>query len=201
MTIRRIVVSGGPGAGKTTLWRAIAAAHPERVLAVPEVATMLLSHVFPPVNSLESRCALQRAIFAVQRNLEAAYEARLLPGQVLLCDRGIPDGAGYWPEGRDAFFMAMQTELQAELARYEAVVFMESAAVGGLSIAEGNQVRTEDLQTAVTIDQRLRDVWSEHPMFRHVPQHEDFAAKLKAGNSIVAAWLDAIAALEPAARH
>ena len=189
MSIRRIVVSGGPGAGKTTLWRELADAHPERLIAVPEVATLLLTHVFPTVRNHDERIALQRAIFSVQRSLESAYETRLLPGQVLLCDRGVPDGGGYWPTGHEAFFEAMQTEWQAELARYEAVVFMESAAVGGWSIAQGNAIRSEDQRAAVEIDRRLCQVWAPHPKFQHVSQHPDFTAKIAAGKAIVAGWL------------
>jgi predicted ATPase len=189
VTIRRIAVSGGPGAGKTTLWREIAAAHPERIVAVPEVATLMLTHVFPSVRSPDERRALQRAIFAVQRSLEQAYESRLAPGQLLLCDRGVPDGGGYWPDGHAAFFDDMRTQWQAELGRYEAVVFMESAAVGGWSIAHGNAVRSEDQEAAVQVDRRLRAVWAPHPKFHHVPQHADFAVKLTLGKALVADWL------------
>jgi len=174
----RIAVSGGPGAGKTTLWRAVAQAHAARVLPVPEVATLLFSHVFPQVQHESERRAVQRAIFSVQHSLEHVYEQRLVASQVLWCDRGVPDGGGYWPEGPDPFFQAMQTEWQAELARYSAVLFMESAAVGGMSISDGNHTRTEDLQTAVHLDRRLHQVWSAHPNFHVVPAERDFSLKI-----------------------
>jgi predicted ATPase len=189
MAIRRIAVTGGPGAGKTTLWREIANAHQERVLAVPEVATLMFAHVFPPVRSEHERRAVQRSIFEVQRNLEQVYESRLAPGQVLLCDRGVPDGGGYWPEGPEAFFLAMQTEWQPELLRYEAVVFMESAAVGGLSIAHGNAVRSEDQATAAELDRRIRAVWTPHPNFCHVAHQTDFATKIALGKAALATRL------------
>jgi predicted ATPase len=175
---RRIAITGGPGAGKTTLWRALAAAHPERVLAVPEVATMMFQHVFPSVQNEHERCAVQRAIFDVQHNLERFYEARLAPTQVLLCDRGTPDGGGYWPQGHQHFFEAMNTAWQKELARYEAVLFLETAAASGLSIAEGNAIRGEDHAAACAIDQRLREVWSVHPKYAFIPCQPDFAAKI-----------------------
>jgi predicted ATPase len=193
MSIRRIAVTGGPGAGKTTLWREIASAYPERMLAMPEVATLMLAHVFPAVLNHDERLALQRAIFHVQRNLEQVYESRLAPGQFLLCDRGLPDGAGYWPDGPEAFFASMQCEWLAELARYEAVVFMESAAVGGLSIASENLTRTEDLSSAALLDRRLRAVWAPHPNFHHVPHQADFAAKVERGRASLDAWLSEFA--------
>jgi predicted ATPase len=178
MAVVRIAVSGGPGAGKTTLWRSIAKSHRPRVQAVPEVATLLFSHVFPGVQNAAERCAVQRAIFEVQRNLEQVYEGRLTGDQVLWCDRGVPDGAGYWPHGHAHFFETMQTEWQAELARYDAVLFLESAAVGGLSIASANRTRTEDLETASALDQRLKEVWLSHPRFHHIPHESDFALKI-----------------------
>lgn len=176
--VRRIAITGGPGAGKTTLWRALMAAHPDRVLAVPEVATLMFQHVFPSVQSERERSAVQRAIFSVQHNLERFYEARVQPGQVLLCDRGTPDGGGYWPDGHEAFFEAMSTRWHDELARYEAVLFLETAAARGLSIAEGNAIRGEDLVAACAIDRRLRDVWSVHRKFAFIACEPDFSAKI-----------------------
>jgi predicted ATPase len=186
LAIRRIAVTGGPGAGKTTLWRELAVAHTARVVPVPEVATLMFQHVFPSVRCERERRAVQSAIFHVQRQLEQVHEARAEGDQILLCDRGTPDGGGYWPSGHQAFFDDMATSWQAELARYDAVLFLESAAVGGLSIAAGNDVRLEDLAQAVAIDGRLRHVWSSHARFCHVPHARSFADKLQAAHAAFA---------------
>jgi predicted ATPase len=188
--VRRIAVTGGPGAGKTTIWRALAARHPERVVAVSEVATMMFQHLFPAVADAVDRELVQRTIFETQRNVEAVYERRLQQGQVLLCDRGTPDGAGYWPGGCEAFFEAMQTRWEHELARYEAVLFLETAAAGGLSIAEGNPIRSEALDAAVAIDRRLHEVWSRHPRFQLVEHQREWPDKLALGTAALAGLLD-----------
>jgi predicted ATPase len=187
--MRRIAVTGGPGAGKTTVWRELARAYPARVVAVPEVATLLLANVFPRVQNERERHAVQRAIFEVQKNLEAVHEGRLQSDQVLLCDRGTPDGAGYWPEGHDHFFAAMETDWDAEIGRYDAVLFLETAAAGGLSIASANTTRTEDLETALRIDRSLREVWSRHPRVMHVAHERDFGLKVARGGAALRALL------------
>jgi len=189
LAIRRIAVSGGPGAGKTSLWRGLADSHAAHLLPVPEVATLMFRHVFPPVASEQERRALQRAIFHVQRELESVYAARLGDGQILLCDRGTVDGGGYWPSGHLAFFDEMATAWEEELLRYDAVLFLETAAAGGLAIDRGNSVRTEDLATAVAIDRRLRDVWSSHPNFLYVPHALHFDDKLAHGAATFERWL------------
>lgn len=187
--ITRIAVTGGPGGGKTTVWRQLASAHAARVQAVPEVATALFRHVFPEVRSEAERCAVQRAIFQVQEQLEAFHAARCAHGQVLLCDRGTPDGGGYWPAGHEAFFAVMGTCWADQLARYDAVLFLETAAVGGYAIDAGNETRREDLATAVEIDRRLHAVWARHPRFLHVPHEPDFSVKLARAEAALHALL------------
>lgn len=189
MSTRRIAVTGGPGGGKSTVWRVLTAAQGDRVLAVPEVATLLFRHVFPQVESAPERCAVQRAIFRVQEELEQFYLARAQADQVLLCDRGSCDGAGYWPDGFDAFFSAMGTSWERELARYDAVLFLETAAVGGYAIHEGNETRSESLAEAVAVDARLRRVWERHACFVHIPHAADFAEKLARAQQALAALL------------
>jgi len=73
----------------------------------------------------------------------------------------------------------MHTTCEAELARYEAVVFLETAAAASLAIADNNDTRTEDGQTAVAIDRRLHAVWSRHPRFHHVACRPVFEDKLR----------------------
>ena len=55
------------------------------------------------------------------------------------------------------------------------------AAAGGLSIASSNTTRTEDLETALAIDRRLREVWSRHARVAFVPHERDFGQKVCRG--------------------
>lgn len=173
----RIVLTGGPGGGKTTAADLFRRELGERVVVVPEAATILFSGGFPRSHEADARRSAQRAVFHVQRNLEDAMSA-LYPGRILLCDRGTVDGAAYWPANGDDYFSASATTIEDELGRYDAVLFFESAAVGGISIEGGNPVRVEGLPEAVELDRKMRALWTRHPRFHLVPHHTSFFHKI-----------------------
>ncbi len=174
---KRIVLTGGPGGGKTTAADLLRRELGSRVVIVPEAATILFAGGFPRVDQWDANRAAQSAIFHVQRNLEDVQSA-LYPDRTLLCDRGTVDGAAYWHDGADSFFHSVGTTLDTELSRYDAVVFFETAAVAGLSIEGGNPVRRESLAQAVQLDGRLRALWSQHPRFTLVEHNTSFLKKI-----------------------
>jgi hypothetical protein len=148
----------------------------DRVVIVPETASMLFTGGFPRRPEPEARRAAQTAIYYVQRGLEDVFAATY-PTRVLLCDRGTIDGAAYWPNSADEFFASANTTLEAELARYDHVIFFETAAVGGIVI-EGNPVRIEDLAESVALDGKLRALWAKHPRFTLIRHDASFLRKI-----------------------
>ena len=176
----RIVLTGGPGGGKTTAADLFRREIGDGVVVVPEAATILFQGGFP--RSLEAHAlrSAQTAIYHVQRRLEDT-QAALFPGRTLLCDRGTVDGAVYWPGSPHEYFHAVDTTLEAELARYDAVIFFETAARGGVSIEGGNPIRNESLAEAVRLDDKLRAIWSRHPRFILVPHNRSFFKKISFG--------------------
>ncbi len=176
----RIVLTGGPGGGKTTAADLFRREIGERVVIVPEAATLLFGGGFPRSREVHARRAAQRAIYHVQCNLEDVQSA-LYPERILLCDRGTLDGAAYWPDNADGFFEETGSSLERELGRYDAVIFFESAAVGGISIEGGNPTRVESNPEALELDRRLRALWSRHPRFVVVPHNPSFVKKIMFG--------------------
>lgn len=176
----RIVLTGGPGGGKTTAADLFRREIGERVVIVPEAATILFQGGFPRSREPRASRFAQTTVFHVQRNLEDV-QAALYPGRTLLCDRGTVDGAAYWPGTPHDYFSAVGTTLEAELRRYDAVIFFETAAVGGASIEGGNPIRNESLDEAVKLDGRLRALWARHPRFILVPNNQSFFKKISFG--------------------
>lgn len=176
----RVVLTGGPGGGKTTAADLFRRELGEQVVVVPEAATLLYSGGFPRTGSVGVCEATQRAIYQVQINLEAAQFAHY-SGRVLLCDRGTIDGSVYWPHGPMHFFSEIGSSIENELARYDGVIFFETAAVGGISIEGGNPVRIENLSEALEIDKKLKNLWSKHPNFVFVPHSNSFIKKVNNG--------------------
>lgn len=177
---RRVVVTGGPGGGKTTAVDFFRREIGDQLVIVPEAATMIFSGGFPRSAEAHACMAAQRAIYHVQRNLEDVQSARY-PERVLLCDRGTVDGAVYWPGEPDGFFRELGTSLEAELERYDAVIFFESAAVGGMGIEGGNPIRNETLAEAAVLNSQLREIWGKHPHFKVVEHNPSFYRKLGLG--------------------
>lgn len=176
----RIVVTGGPGGGKTTAADLFRRELGDKVVVVPEAGTILFSGGFPRSANPDALKAAQKAIYHTQCEIEVA-QAAIYPKRALLCDRGTVDGVAYWPDDGTDFFATVGSSIETELSRYDAVIFFESAAAGGLSIEGGNPVRNESIDLAVALDRRLREAWSRHRDFTFVPHQTSFFKKLSMG--------------------
>lgn len=170
---KRVVVTGGPGAGKTAvleLARRNLCAH---VHVLPESARIVLGGGFPRgVSTFARRCA-QRAIFHVQSQLEAMI-ADHDDVVLALCDRGTIDGLAYWPGDPKDFFEQLGTTLEAQLARYDAVIHLRTPDGEGY---RNDAVRIETEREAHEIDARLVEVWSAHPRRVVIDSTTDFLVK------------------------
>ncbi|MGZ3694268.1 MAG: AAA family ATPase, partial [Bdellovibrionota bacterium] len=123
-------------------------------------------------------CAVQRAIFSVQHELEVTYLVEY-PEKALVLDRGVIDGAAYWPEGPENFFAALGTSFEAELARYDKVIYLTSAAESDYLLHKGrNPNRKEDWQEAQRLDALTLSLWRKHPNFTLIANNRSFQRKV-----------------------
>lgn len=173
---RLVVLTGGPGAGKTAVLEVVRRNFCEHVAVLPEAASILFGGGFPRRVTLPARRAAQRAIWHVQRGLERMVIEEGMAA-VALCDRGTVDGLAYWPDAPESYWSALGTTLEAELARYAAVIHLRTpSAESGYN--HRNPVRTESALEAARIDERIARAWSEHPRRCFVENAHDFVEKL-----------------------
>lgn len=170
---KRIVLTGGPGAGKTAVLELMRKTLCEHVKVVPEAAGVVFGGGFPRGDELEVRRAAQRAIYFIQRELETATLAT--NSAIALCDRGTIDGFAYWP-GPDDLWAALGTTHDAELARYDAVIHLRTPSLDG-GYNRQNPLRRESAAEAAAIDARIAEAWAGHPRRYEVGSMPDFLAK------------------------
>ena len=171
---RRVVLTGGPGAGKTALLELIRKSFCSHVRVLPEAAGVVFGGGFPREDDPACRRAAQRAIFHVQRELENAGDSH--NPAIVLCDRGSVDGLAYWPGPAEEFWSSLGTTLYAELSRYDAVIHLRTP-TAQLGYNHQNPLRTESATVAAETDARILQAWESHPRRRLIESSIDFLDK------------------------
>jgi predicted ATPase len=182
---RRIVVTGGPGAGKTAVLELFRQSSCSHVSVLPEAAGIVFGGGFPRGDANEPRCAAQRAIFYVQRELEATVAGT--NAALVVCDRGTVDGAAYWP-GPEELWGAVATTRAEQLARYHAVVHLRTPMADG-GYNHQNPLRVESAVEAAVIDARIAECWAGHPRRFFVDADPSFLVKAQRALAILRAEL------------
>lgn len=172
-----IVVTGGPGAGKTAVLEVVRRHFTDQVAVLPEAASIVFGGGFPRRPTPEGRRAGQRAIFHVQRELETLTrdEAK---AHIALCDRGTLDGLAYWPGDAADFFRHTGTTYETELARYSMVIHLRTPPADG-GYDHSNPLRIESAAEAAKIDAHIEQIWSSHPHRVIVENNSAFVHKVE----------------------
>ena len=170
-----VVLTGGPGGGKTAVLEMARRYFCQHVVIAPEAASIVFADGFLRSDSPNGRRAAQRAIFHLQRALETVALENPKTA-VVLCDRGTLDGLAYWPGSRQNFCNEFGIDYEKELHRYAAVVHVEVPALAWGY--EKNRVRKESVSEAREIDKRIAEAWRGHPRVMTVGARAGFLEKL-----------------------
>lgn len=178
--MKKIVITGGPGGGKTTALDLFRREFRHDVYIVPEAATILFQNGLERSQDLEDLKRTQLSIYQLQICLESIYQSNK-KNFCQICDRGTLDSLAYWPGSESSFLEAAETTIEKEFKRYDAVIFFETGATGGSDIKSNNPQRTENTQEAITLDKNPQEVWSRHQNYHFISSNSSFIDKVIEG--------------------
>lgn len=192
-SVTRIVLTGGPCAGKSSAMEHLAKAAEREgydLYTAPEAATLLFgagcsAEGVDAEGLFRIQEGIMRTQLALERSLTTIAESTGRPS-ILVYDRGICDGKGYVPKETwermlrsiDSTHDGDDTRGVSEeyvLGRYDGVVHLTTAADGAERFYKhgattddtGKAVyRRESAEEATVMDRKMREVWAAHP--RHV---------------------------------
>ena len=198
MEIRKIVITGGPCAGKTTALSWIQNSFTKkgyRVLFVPETATELISGGVAPW-TCGSNIDYQKGQVRLQLVKEDIFlkAAQTMPADriLIVCDRGALDNRAYMDDEEWAQVLdALHVDEVSLRDSYDAVFHLVTAARGAEDAytLSNNAARTESVEQARELDDKLIAAWTGHPHLRIIDNATDFQKKLERLLSEISSFL------------
>ena len=188
MEIKKIVITGGPCAGKTTAMNRIQGVFTKlgyRVLFVPETATELITGGVAPWT-----CGTNVEYQVCQMQLQLEKERIFTQGALtmpvdkilLVCDRGALDNKAYMTQADFDKVLSVVGHNEVELRdSYDAVFHLVTCAKGAEEFytLENNGARTESVDQAVALDDKLIASWTGHPHLKIIDNDANFENKMK----------------------
>lgn len=186
-SIYKIVITGGPCAGKSTAMTRIQeeySKHGFAVLFIPESATdIILSGI--TFSSMSNPLEFQKIIATNQLNKEKLYESTALnmvnaDKVLIVCDRGVIDGKAYLnPIEYNQLLRNIGTSEVELRDNYDAVFHLVTAAKGAEKFySYNNPARGENLEEARLADDKVLSAWAGHPHLRVIDNSSDFEEKM-----------------------
>lgn len=188
MVTKKIVITGGPCGGKSTGLEWIKKAFTDMgytVLFIPETATELISGGVCPWTT-GSNVDFQKCVMRLQlekeKTFEAAAETMSAEKVLIVCDRGAVDNKAYMTQEEFSQVLSFSDIDEVTLRdSYDAVFHLVTAAKGAEKFytTSNNTARTETVEQASALDDRLVSVWTGHPHLRIIDNSTDFEGKMK----------------------
>lgn len=197
--LTKIVITGGPCAGKSTAMSRIQSEFSARgytVLFVPETATELITGGVAPW-TCRTNGEYQKLQMRLQLEKERIFEraAAGMAGEriLIVCDRGLLDNRAYMNEEEMADVLFELGLSEGELImEYDAVFHLVSAAKGAdeFYTTANNAARRESREEAAMLDDRIISAWEKHPCRYVIDNSHDFEEKMRLLTDRIAEFLD-----------
>lgn len=184
----KIVLTGGPCAGKTTAIQDIEREFSEKgynVIVVPEAATLLINMGIKPFgNNALSLYDFQKFVIRMQLELEQFANDGVIystKDTIVVCDRGLLDDKAYVSECE---FKDLLAELGIEekqlMDRYDKVIHLRTAAYGKEEAytLSNNSARTESIEEARCKDDLTLNSWLGYRNLRIIGNDTSFKEKI-----------------------
>ena len=187
--MKKIVLTGGPCAGKTTALVKIMEHFSSigyKVFIIPELPTLFLQAGMDYLTDNKDlfyegeKATLEMQIALEDKFLQMAKSVK--QPVLIVCDRGTMDISAYMnPVLWNQIISDAKMNNEMLRSRYDAVLHLVSAADGAEQFytTATNNKRTEGIELARILDKKVIQAWSEHPHLRVINNHEDFETKLE----------------------
>lgn len=184
MSVEKIVITGGPCAGKSTAMSKIQTELSQlgyKVLFIAESATELITSGLNPITTDN----FQKYLTKYQLDKEKIYEdvaSQTNEKVLIVCDRGVLDNKAYMTEAEWESILKYLNTSEVELRdNYGAVFHLVTAAKGAEEFytTANNTARRETVEEAAMMDDKTIDAWTGHPHFRIIDNSTDFDTKIK----------------------
>ena len=195
MDIVKIVITGGPCAGKSTAMSKIQKEFIKMgylVLFIAETATELITGGITPINDPD----FQSHLLNLQIEKEATYiqAAKSIGAEkvLIVCDRGVIDNKAYMTDEQfeSILYKTPYSEIEVRDS-YDAVFHLVTAAKGAVEFytTENNAARTETPEQAAELDDKIISAWTGHSHFRIIDNIGSFEDKINRLISEISSFL------------
>ena len=185
---KKIAITGGPCAGKTTAMQKIVQEFTEkgyRVFVISEAATELINGGIKPFGGdAIDMIDFQRCIIDTQLFKEKMYEkiaSNIEQDTIILCDRGVFDNKAYISNDEFVTLLKERNLNEMEVSdSYDMVIHLVTAANGAVEhyTTENNSARTETPEEAIVKDKRTLESWMGHKKIEIVGNEGSFDDKI-----------------------
>ena len=185
--IRKIVLTGGPGSGKTTVIESIKKnfGGKYKIIVVDETASYLINMGIRPFgDNAISLIDFQELVLRTQMSKELVVDKAInyLPDDniIIIYDRGLLDNCAYISKDE---FQEVLDRLETKyttnefLDRYDLILNLVSRK--DFYTTENNAARSEDLEQALRLGKKTLEAWLGHKNLKIVPPKDDINDKIK----------------------